>query len=143
MPEGGGPLGLDAETLLMAGGFVLVFALVVVFMTFSFTPMLVYICVLGGVLPAAIALLFGAIEWHREKQLKEVAALLGRYRRVRMDDLAAKSGKTSVETERLLTRALMTLCAPATFSPFAPVPAESWRAPATPKPPWTWFAWLA
>ncbi|HII40531.1 MAG TPA: hypothetical protein HA326_04860 [Thermoplasmata archaeon] len=106
MPEGGGPLGLDAETLLMAGGFVLVFALVVVFMTFSFTPMLVYICVPGGVLPAAIALLFGAIEWHREKQLKEFAALLGRYRRVRMDDLAAKSGKTSVETERLLTRAL-------------------------------------
>ncbi|HII40973.1 MAG TPA: hypothetical protein HA326_07140, partial [Thermoplasmata archaeon] len=38
-------------------------ALVVVFMTFSFTPMLVYICVPGGVLPAAIALLFGAIEW--------------------------------------------------------------------------------
>lgn len=90
----------------MAGGFVLVFALIVVFVTFSFTPFLVYICVPGGVLPATIALLFGVIAWHREKQLKEFAALLGRYRRVRMDDLARKVGKTPVETERLLTRAL-------------------------------------
>lgn len=106
MPDGGGPLGLDAETMLLAGGFVMVFALVVVFMTFTFTPMLIYICVPGGVLPAGIALLFGGIEWHREKGLKEFAALLGRYRRIRMDDLATKLGKTPMETERLLTRAL-------------------------------------
>lgn len=105
-PEGGGPLGLDAETMLMAGGFVLVFALIVVFLTFTFTPFLIYICVPGGILPGAIAVLFGAIEWRREKQLKEFAALLGRYRRVRMDDLATKLGKTPMETERLLTRAL-------------------------------------
>ena len=106
MPDGGGPLGLDAETLLMAGGSVLVFALIVVFLTITLTPILAYICVPGGVIPAAIALLFGVIEWHREKQLKEFAALLGRYRRVRMDDLATKLGRTPVETERLLTRAL-------------------------------------
>lgn len=106
MPEGGGPLGLDAETMLMAGGFVLGFALIVVFMTFTFTPILAYICVPGGVIPGSIALLFGVIEWHREKQLKEFAALLGRYRRVRMDDLSTKLGKTSMETERLLTHAL-------------------------------------
>src|SRR5512136_2770379 len=106
MPEGGGPLGLDADTMLMAGGFVLVFALIVVFVTFTFTPVLIYICVPGGVLPASIALLFGAIAWHREKQLKEFAALLGRYRRIRMDELATKVGKTPKQTERLLTKAL-------------------------------------
>jgi hypothetical protein len=106
MPEGGGPLGLDADTMLMAGGFVLVFALIVVFLTFTMTPVLVYICVPGGVLPASIALLFGVVAWRREKQLKEFAALLGRYRRIRMDDLATKLGKTPMETERLLTRAL-------------------------------------
>ena len=105
-PEGGGPLGLDAETMLMAGGFVVVFAVVVVFMTFPFTPLLAYICLPGGVLPAAIALGFGAIEWRRERHLKEFAAVLGRYRRVRMDDLASKMGRTPAETERLLTRAL-------------------------------------
>lgn len=105
-PEGGGPLGLDAETMLMAGGFVLVFALIVVFLTFTLTPFLVYICVPGGILPATIALLFGGIEWRRERRLKEFAALLGRYRRIRMDDLATKLGQTPMEAERLLTRAL-------------------------------------
>ena len=106
MPEGGGPLGLDADTLLAAGGFVLVFALIVIFITFTLTPILMYICIPGGVAPAAIALLFGVVAWHREKQLKDFAALLGRYRRIRMDDLATKLGRTPVETERLLTRAL-------------------------------------
>ncbi len=105
-PEGGGPLGMDAETLLMMGGFVFGFALIVVLLTISLTPILVYICGPGGILPGAIALLLGVIEWRREKQLKEFTALLGRYRRVRMDDLATKLGKTPMETERLLTRAL-------------------------------------
>lgn len=106
MPEGGGPLGLDAETMLMIGGFVMVFALIVVFLTFTLTPILMYICIPGGVAPAGIALLFGIIEWHREKQLKDFAALLGRYRRIRMDDLATKVGKTPMGTEKLLTRAI-------------------------------------
>ncbi len=106
MPEGGGPLGFDAETMLMAGGFVLVFALIVVFLTFTFTPVLAYICVPGGVLPGAIAVLFGVIEWYRETQLKEFATWLGTYRRIRMDELARKLGKTPMETERLLARAI-------------------------------------
>ncbi len=105
-PEGGGPLGLDAETLLAAGGFVLVLALIVIFMTISLTPMLAYICIPGGVLPAAIALLFGVIEWHREKPLKEFAAWVQTYRRIRMDDLARKVGKTPMEAERLLSHAI-------------------------------------
>lgn len=106
MPEGGGPLGLDSETMLMAGGFVLVFALIVVFLTVTFTPFLVYICVPGGVLPGAIAVLFGVVEWRREKQLKGFATLLGTYRRIRMDELARKIGKTDMETDRLLTKAI-------------------------------------
>lgn len=106
MPDGGGPLGLDAETMLAAGGFVFGFALIVVLLTFTLTPVLLYICIPGGVLPGAIALLFGVIEWRREKELKEFAALLGRYRRIRMGDLAGKLGKTPAETEHLLTKAL-------------------------------------
>ncbi len=106
MPDGGGPLGLDSATMLAAGGFVLVFALIVVFITFSLTPILMYICIPGGVVPAAIALLFGVIEWHREKQLTEFATWLQTYRRIRMDELARKVGKTPMEAERLLTRAI-------------------------------------
>lgn len=105
-PDGGGPLGLDADTMLAIGGFVLGFALIVVLLTISLTPILAYICVPGGVIPGAIALLLGVVEWHRAKQLREFAALLGRYRRVRMDELSTKLGKTPVKTERLLTRAL-------------------------------------
>jgi hypothetical protein len=106
MPEGGGPLGLDADTMLAAGGFVMVFALIVVLTTFTLTPVLMYICVPGGLIPAAIALLLGLIEYRREKRLKEFATWLQTYRRIRMDELARKVGKTPMETERLLTRAI-------------------------------------
>ncbi len=105
-PDGGGPLGLDASTMLMAGGFVLGFASIVVLLTISMTPVLAYICVPGGVLPGAIALLFGVIEYHREKQLKEFSTWLQTYRRIRMDELARKVGKTPMEAERLLNRAI-------------------------------------
>ncbi len=105
-PEGGGPLGMDAQTLLMMGGFVFGFALIVVLLTITLMPILAYICVPGGLLPGGIALLLGGVESRREKELKEFAALLGRYRRIRMDELAGKLGRTSMETERLLTRAL-------------------------------------
>ena len=106
MGEGGGPLGLDAETMLMAGGFVMGFALIVVFLTFTFTPVLIYICVPGGVFPGAVGLLFGVVEWHRERELKEFATWLQTYRRIRMDELARKVGKSPMETERLLNRAI-------------------------------------
>ncbi len=105
-PEGGGPLGMDATTLLAIGGFVLGFGLIVVLLTFSFTPILAYICIPGGVLPGAIAVLFGVVEWHREKALKEFATWLQTYRRIRMDELARKVGKTPMEAERLLNRAI-------------------------------------
>lgn len=105
-PEGGGPMGLDASTLLAMGGFVLGFGLIVVLLTFSFTPILAYICIPGGVLPGAIAVLLGVIEYHREKQLKEFATWLETYRRIRMDELARKVGKTPMEAERLLNRAI-------------------------------------
>ncbi len=99
-------MGLDATTLLAMGGFVLGFALIVVLLTFQFTPILAYICIPGGIFPGALAVLLGVVEWHREKELKDFAALLGRYRRVRMEDLAAKAGMKPMETEKLLTRAL-------------------------------------
>ncbi len=104
--EGGGPLGLDADTMLMAGGFVLGFALIVVLMTISLTPILAYICIPGGMIPGALAVLFGVIEWRRAKELKDFATLLQTYRRIRMDELARKIGKTEMDTDRLLTRAI-------------------------------------
>jgi len=105
-PQGGGPLGLDAATMLAAGGFVLVFGVIVVGMTITLTPILAYICVPGGILPGAIALLFGVVEYRREQRLKEFATWIRAYRRIRMDDLAKKVGKPPVEAERLLARAI-------------------------------------
>ncbi len=105
-PEGGGPLGMDASTLLAMGGFVLGFGLIVVLLTFPFTPILAYICIPGGIVPGAIAVLLGLIEYHRERQLKEFATWLRTYRRIRMDELARKVGRTPMEAERLLNRAI-------------------------------------
>lgn len=92
--------------MLAAGGFVLVFSLVVVGVSFIATPVLAYICVPGGVAPAGIVLGLGILEYHREKQLKEFATWIKTYRRVRMDELATKMGKSPMEAERLLSRAI-------------------------------------
>ncbi len=97
---------MDATTMLAMGGFVTGFGSIVVLLTIPMTPILAYICVPGGILPGAIALLFGVVEWHREKQLKEFSTWLQTYRRIRMDELARKVGKTPMETERLLNRAI-------------------------------------
>ena len=105
-PQGGGPLGLDAETMLAIGGFVLVFALVAIGATWYVTPILAYICLPGGVAPAAIVLGLGILEYHREKQLKEFATWVKTYRRIRMDELAVKVGKSPMDAERLLSRAI-------------------------------------
>ena len=105
-PQGGGPLGMDAETMLAIGGFVLVFSLVAIGATLFVTPVLAYICVPGGAAPAAIVLGLGILEYHREKQLKEFTTLLKTYRRIRIDELAAKVGKSPLEAERLLSRAI-------------------------------------
>ena len=106
MPEGGGPLGMEASVMLAAGGFVMGFSLIVVLLTISQTLILAYICMPAGVIPGAIALLLGVIEYHREKQLKEFATWLQTYRRIRMDELARKVGKTPMQAERLLNRAI-------------------------------------
>ena len=105
-PKGGGPLGLDAATMLAAGGFVLVFGAIVVSLTIGLTPILAYICVPGGIVPGAIVLGLGALEYHREKQLQEFATWLRTYRRIRIAELASKVGKSPMEAERLLSRAL-------------------------------------
>ncbi len=105
-PKGGGPLGLDAATMLAVGGFVLVFGVIVVGMSIALTPILAYICVPGGIIPGAIALGLGVIEYRREKQLKEFATWIRTYRRIRIDDLARKVGKPPIEAERLLAQAI-------------------------------------
>lgn len=105
-PKGGGPLGLDAATMLAAGGFVLVFGLIVLGLSFATTTILAYICVPGGVFPGLIAVGFGLIEYRREKRLQEFSTFLKTYRRIRMDDLAKKIGKTPMEAERLLAKAI-------------------------------------
>lgn len=104
--EGGSPLGFDATTLLMAGGFVLGFALIVVLLTIAFTPFLAYICVPGGIVPGAIAVGLGLIEYRREKRLEEFATFLEAYRRISMADLAKKLGMDRLEAERVLAKAI-------------------------------------
>lgn len=104
--EGGGPLGFDASMMLAVGGFFLVFGLIVVGMTFTFTPILAYICVPGGIVPGAIALGWGFLEYRREKHLEEFATFLKAYRRISMDELAKRVGMSRLDAERRLARAI-------------------------------------
>ncbi len=104
--DGGGPLGMDASTMLAIGGFVLVFAAVAVGATIWTTPILAYICVPGGILPGAALLGWGLLEHRREKHLQEFATWIRAYRRISMDDLARRLGKSSMEAERDLAQAM-------------------------------------
>lgn len=104
--EGGGPLGIDASTMLAVGGFFLVFGLIVVGLTFTLTPILMYICVPAGIVPGAIAVVWGFVEYRREKHLEEFATFLKAYRRISMDDLAKRVGMSRLDAERHLARAI-------------------------------------
>lgn len=105
-PDGAGPMGMDGTTMLAMGGFVLVFALIVVGATFMFTPIMVYMCGAGGVLPGAVAVAWGLLVYRREKHLNEFSTFLKEYRRISMADLSKRLGMSRLDAERTLTRAI-------------------------------------
>ena len=92
--------------MLAIGGFLCVFGLIVVSLPLVTSPILAFICVPGGVIPGAIVLGLGVIEYRRAKRLTEFATWVKTYRRISFDDLAKKLGKTPIQTERTLAQAI-------------------------------------
>ncbi len=83
--------------LLFMGTFILVLAPI---------PILLGICIPPAFIPGAICLVLGVRAWQREQRVLEFAEWVKSQRRIKMDVMAQRMGRTRFETERLLGEAL-------------------------------------
>lgn len=98
-------LGLEAWIYLVMGGFILFFALTTFALT-GFEPFLAGICLVGGVAPSSLVVLYGLYRWSGERHLRALAAMAQTYRRLKLDEFARRAGKTRLKTERHLAEAV-------------------------------------
>ena len=94
---------LDPIVYFMMGGMLVFMGLFVVLA--APVSFLVNLCLAGGVFPGSLLILYGVVVWRKDRILDDFAAFVTNYRRIRVDDLATKIGKTRFETERLLAKA--------------------------------------
>ena len=98
-------LDLDPIAYFAMGGFALFFGLF--FLVFLWDiPLFLYLCGPVTFIPGVIALTIGILQWRRERAVLEFAEWVKSQRRVKMDLMAQRIGKTRYETERLLGKAL-------------------------------------
>ena len=98
-------LEMDAFVYLMMGGFILVFSLMTLALT-GFLSFLLWLCVVIGIAPSTIVLLYGVYRWSVERHLRALAAMAQTYRRIKLDEFARRAGRTRLETERQLAKAV-------------------------------------
>lgn len=96
---------MDASIYLAMGGFILTFALMTLALT-GFIPFLLWLCIFGGVAPSSVVLLYGVYRWRVERHLRAMARMVQSYRRIHLDELARRMGKTRFETEHRLAEAV-------------------------------------
>ena len=87
------------------GGFALFFGLFFLVLLYDI-PLFLYVCGPITVIPGVIAIAVGLRQWRRERSVVEFASWLRSQRRIPMDVMAQRLGKTRFETEKLLGRAL-------------------------------------
>ncbi len=98
-------LDLDPIAYFAMGGFALFFGLF--FLVFLWDiPLFLYLCGPVTFIPGVIAVTIGVRQWRRERAVLEFAEWVKSQRRVKMDLMAQRIGKTRYETERLLGKAL-------------------------------------
>jgi len=71
-------------------------------------PALVYLCGPITIIPGVAAILLGVRQWRHERVLVEFANWAKSQRRIKMDLMAQRIGKSRFETEKLLGEALDT-----------------------------------
>lgn len=95
----------DSIVYFAMGGFALFFGLF--FLVFLWdVPALVYLCGPITVIPGIIAIVLGVLQWRREQAVIEFANWAKSQRRIKMDVMAQRIGKTRFETEKLLGEAI-------------------------------------
>src|SRR5439155_1740000 len=87
------------------GGFALFFGLFFFVLLYDI-PLFLYVCGPITVIPGVIAIAVGLRQWRRERSVVEFASWLRSLRRIPMDVMAQRLGKTRFETEKLLGRSL-------------------------------------
>ena len=92
---------MDPVAYFAMGGFFLFFGLF--FIAFlGKIEFLAWICIPPTVIPGGIAIAYGVVAWRREHVLLAFAEWAKSQRRIKMDDMAQRVGRTRFETERLL-----------------------------------------
>ncbi|HLB67948.1 MAG TPA: hypothetical protein VJN63_05735 [Thermoplasmata archaeon] len=95
----------DAIVYFATGGFALFFGLF--FLVFLWEiPLFIYLCGPITFIPGTIAIVLGILQWRREQAAIEFATWVKSHRRIKMDDMSKRIGKTRFETEKLLGEAL-------------------------------------
>jgi len=95
----------DAITYFAVGGFALFFGLF--FLVFLWdVPLFLYLCGPITFIPGVISIALGVMQWRREQAVIEFSNWLKSQRRIKMDVMAERIGKTRFETEKLLGEAL-------------------------------------
>src|SRR2546425_672618 len=87
------------------GGFALFFGLFFFVLLYDI-PLFLYVCGPITVIPGVIAIAVGVRQWRRERAVVEFANWLKSQRRIPMEVMAQRLGKTRLETEKLLGSAL-------------------------------------
>ena len=98
-------LDLDPIAYFAMGGFALFFGLFFVVLLYDI-PLFLYVCGPITVIPGVIAIAVGVRQWRRERTVVEFANWAKSQRRIKMDLMAQRLGKTRYETEKLLGKAL-------------------------------------
>jgi len=98
-------LDLDPIAYFAMGGFALFFGLFFLVLLYDI-PLFLYVCGPITVIPGVIAIAVGVRQWRRERTVVEFANWAKSQRRIKMDLMAQRLGKTRYETEKLLGKAL-------------------------------------
>ena len=95
----------DSIVYFAVGGFAMFFGLF--FLVFLWdVPALVYLCGPITIVPGTVAILLGVRQWRHERALLEFSNWAKSQRRIKMDLMAQRIGKSRFETEKLLGEAL-------------------------------------
>jgi hypothetical protein len=87
------------------GGFALFFGLFFVVLLYDI-PLFLYVCGPITIIPGVIAIAVGVRQWRRERAVVDFANWVRSQRRIQMDVMAQRLGRTRFETEKLLGRAI-------------------------------------
>src|SRR2546428_9945399 len=93
-------LDLDPIAYFAMGGFALFFGIFFLVLLHDI-PLFLYVCGPITVIPGVIAIAVGVRQWRRERTVVEFANWAKSQRRMKMDLVAQRLGKTPVETEKL------------------------------------------